>query len=417
MKTLFILSFSFISLVVSAQVYTNNIFDNKVKSIQILQEGNVVGTPVLTLLGGKSLQISFDYLDGQTIDFRYEVYHCDSHWKKTDLVVSEYVDRLGEHYFDNINNSVNTKIQYIHYNTSFPHENLSFKLSGNYILQVYNEETETLAFQLRFMVVEQLIEVNATVKQATNVAIMDTHHELDLNLNLHGFKVSNPYEEIYTLYQQNGRWDNAIRGLKPSFVSMESITYDYEKENVFEAGSEFNQFDCKNLSVIHPEVSDIFFDNTKWNVVMKKDEMRAYLPYSDEGDLNGGFSPAFADRPDDVNTDADYVNVKFELDYSGYEYTDSTNVYVCGGFNHWLLQDENQMEYNAETRSFTTNILLKQGFYDYIYARTDLNKPQLQTKDFNGSYHQTKNDYEVFIYFKDIKTGYDRIIGYQLIKN
>ena len=68
------------------------------------------------------------------------------------------------------------------------------------------------------------------------------------------------------------------------------------------------------------------------------------------------------------------------------------------------------MTYNASTGFYETSILLKQGFYNYMYF---VKSPNLPYYYFEGSHQETQNRYEIFVYFREQGKIFDRIVGYR----
>ncbi len=46
-------------------------------------------------------------------------------------------------------------------------------------------------------------------------------------------------------------------------------------------------------------------------------------------------------------------------------------VYVSGGFCDWIDNAGNRMKYNPDKGCFELTILMKQGLYDYCFAKKD----------------------------------------------
>ena len=61
-------------------------------------------------------------------------------------------------------------------------------------------------------------------------------------------------------------------------------------------------------------------------------------------------------------------------------------------------------------RVYETTLLLKQGWYDYQYGYKDGN--QFSTEAFEGAHFETENEYEVLIYFRNLGSRYDQLVGY-----
>ena len=70
----------------------------------------------------------------------------------------------------------------------------------------------------------------------------------------------------------------------------------------------------------------------------------------------------------------------------------------------YMLEDENVKKYIAK-------IYLKQGFYNYIIATKD-SSGNLNFGEINGSFWQTENLYQAFIYYQAFGKNYDGLVGY-----
>jgi hypothetical protein len=85
-------------------------------------------------------------------------------------------------------------------------------------------------------------------------------------------------------------------------------------------------------------------------------------------------------------------------------------VYVFGAFNDFSISDNNKMNYSSKNQTYTTSILLKQGFYNYTFATLGSDN-MVNTNEINGSFFQTENEYTVLVYYKPVGSLYDRVIG------
>ena len=56
-------------------------------------------------------------------------------------------------------------------------------------------------------------------------------------------------------------------------------------------------------------------------------------------------------------------------------------------------------------------MLLKQGWYNYIYYMPESEDPYY----YEGSYFQTENLYEIFVYYRPIGALADQLVGYSNI--
>ena len=112
--------------------------------------------------------------------------------------------------------------------------------------------------------------------------------------------------------------------------------------------------------------------------------------------------------------DADYVKVHFTLQTDPFIDGDA---YVYGAFCGYACQDENKMKYNAGKNAFVAEILLKQGYYDYIYVYVPKDNNVIDETYFENSFYETENDYVIYVYYHPFGSRYDHLIGARVINS
>ena len=145
---------------------------------------------------------------------------------------------------------------------------------------------------------------------------------------------------------------------------------------------------------------DPFFHATLWENVVE-------MNYLSAEDQNGAFYPRTQNQTDN-NTQSEYVIVHFALKSPRL----NGNVYVNGQWSNGECDPSCRMEYNEAERRYEAAIMLKQGFYNYQYILEDGS-----TKKTMGDFWQTENEYQTFIYFRDLGGRYDRLVGYACVKS
>ncbi|MFM8488254.1 MAG: hypothetical protein ACKOCH_18125, partial [Bacteroidota bacterium] len=101
-------------------------------------------------------------------------------------------------------------------------------------------------------------------------------------------------------------------------------------------------------------------------VTLNKDASRESQPYIEFNDINGKFVLETKDQSNPLS--ANYAEVLFSLSVEAPFYDD--DVYLTGQFNQWQLMPEYRMTYNNAINSYVLKTTLKQGFYNYAYARS-----------------------------------------------
>jgi hypothetical protein len=288
-------------------------------------------------------------------------------------------------------------------------------IPGNYLLKIFIEgEPENPVITRRFMIFQRKVSIDATIRLATNLEYRRTHQEIDFTININNYRVTNPYRDLKVVVTQNGRWDNAIFDLQPRLVQGNQLIYDYEDENIFPGGNEFRSFDMKSLRYRSLNVDQILSVQGGWVVELREDNRRQFLQYTFQNDINGRFLIKTEDFQDDF-LEGDYALVEFKLPLD--QPLASGNVYVMGGLTLWNFMEMNKMSYNYQDRQYELDLLLKQGFYDYVYAFLEDGTNEAEITMFEGSHSVTENDYTILVYHREPGEIFDRLVGITYINS
>ena len=287
-----------------------------------------------------------------------------------------------------------------------PNESTRFKISGNYLLSIINESSETV-IKRRFVLYEQMVVVAASVHKSRDISKIDTHQTVQFIINYGDIVFNNPSEEIKTVILQNNNWQTAITGLKPQFYRSNQLMYLYGEESSFWGGNEFLYFDTKGIREASMEIAHIELGEEIYDTYLYTDEERIDAPYTLAEDINGNFviRTLYSDYP---NIEADYTNVHFYLECL--EDLRGKDVFISGNYNNWQLNNENKLIYNQKTGLYEGAMLMKQGFYNYQFVTVD-KEGNISNYDIEGSHYQTDNDYTVLVYYKKFGARYTRVIG------
>lgn len=395
--------------------FADFVYSNNIKSVLFNRVGWEFSLPIIELNSADKLELRFDDLDADFKSYAYTLIHCNALWQPSDLMEYEYLQGFYEDRIVNYSFSRNTRTAFTHYHLELPNRNMQPLLSGNYLLKVFHEgDPDAVVLTRRLMVVEPLVSIDATVKQATNLNFRATHQEIDFTIRTQFFPISNPYRDLRVVVRQNNRWDNAIIDLKPRLVQGSSLIYDYEDDNLFAGGNEFRNFDTKSLRFRSLHVREISPSHRGWDVVLMTDRNRRFLRYTTSNDINGRFLIRTEDYPDDM-LESDYTWVHFSLTQP--EPLAGGNVYVVGGFSDWAYTHPYRMEYNYHKQQYELSVLLKQGFYDYQYAFLEDGATQADVTLFEGSHSIAENDYSILVYYRRPGDLHDSLIGMQFLNS
>ena len=402
------------------------VYADHIKSVRFHVNGLVLSNPVINLDSDAQLKLTFDDLDADVKDYFYSIVHCDRNWNPSNLQEMEYLDGFNEERIQNFEFSFKTLWPYTHYRLTLPNRDMRWRLSGNYLLLIYDESNDRqLVITRRFTVVEQLVGISPRFLRANNVSKLRTHQEIDFNVSHKQLNIQNPQQEITATIIQNGRWRDAITGLEPKFIRPELMIFDYQDEVVFPGAKEFRFADLRSFRRVSFNVASVRQEQDSYLVEMKADKPRDKLAYTTFEDLNGKFIVEATDqnrgrnRQDDLEQDqlfAEYADVSFALST---EKLPGYDVYLVGGFTDWALRDQYRLEYDPNLQAYATWVILKQGYYDYMYAavpqpNNNINKQEerdLNVSLIEGSSHETINEYTIIIYYRPFGSRFDRAVG------
>ena len=74
------------------------------------------------------------------------------------------------------------------------------------------------------------------------------------------------------------------------------------------------------------------------------------------------------------------------------------------------------MEYDPQRKGYKKSLLLKQGYYDYMYAVRD-KTGKVSVAPINGDFWETTNRYTIFVYLFNPTQNYDQLIGVTTINS
>jgi len=390
-------------------VYDNKIYQSNIRTVQCYNAQKEQSVPVIALKSAEQLVFSFDDLNGSSKNYWYTVEHCTSDWKSSRLSSLDYLEGLSEDRIMEYKYSFGTLQKYTHYELILPNSQVKPKISGNYLLKVYEDGNQQKpVISQRFYVLENLVNIAVDVVPSSQVPLRFSNQKVNFTI-FHKMPIQNPYTDLKAIVMQNADPLTAIVNTKPQFIKPGSLVYNELNSNDFPAGYEFRKFDTRSLRYKGGNVQDIIRD-TAVNVILFQDINTSKDRYSNVIDEDGNFYIRNQDGRDD-GTESDYVNVAFTLNAvpptSG-----GGDAYVVGRFNDYRLNDASKLTFDASRKRFYTNIKLKQGLYDYKYVWLNKETGKADQTVFEGSFFETGNTYQVFSYYKKPGSRWEELIGY-----
>lgn len=362
--------------------------------------------PVMKLGGDDVLHFSFDEMSHAYKRYLCRVTHYNADYSQSGLSEIEYLEGFNDFPIDQWENSVNTTRLYTHYEFAVPNENISLKVSGNYRVEVFDDEAsqDLPVASFDFAVVEPKVAVNAWVSGDTDHTLNTTEQQLSFVINTARCNVASPASEILPVVMQNRRRASMVSELCPTYIMGNELQYVHNEKLIFPSGNEYRRFEITDPRTPGMGVEELFYTPDGYHALLFIDKPRqSHSNYRDE---NGRYY---------INTlegrgslmEADYVRVHFAL---GVPERRNGCFYLQGDFCNSLSSD-NILEYDSEGGFYFISKLLKLGLYNYNYVWLPEDGVALQQGGVEGDFYDTENEYIIYIYHREFGARYDRLVG------
>lgn len=390
--------------------YTTRAWSNNIKSVQIANYNRTPLYPVVNLADNESVVLTFDDLNTDAATYSYRVVHCNANWQKSTLQESEYMDGFFTNYIDQTETSFNTYFSYNHYELTLPNSNWQFKISGNYAIEVFQDNNQdSPVLTACFSVVDPQVTIAAQATARTNLSYQNTYQQVNIDVDYGQFSIKDPYNEVITVVEQNRRADNKVVLTQADYTQRNQLSYLNNPQLIFEAGNEYRVFDISSEKVLSERVESIDYFQPYFHATLYPDEIRSKRQYDYLQDVNGRYlvNVQFSDHS---QTDGDYYFTHFSLPVEQPFW--EQDVYIIGELTGNTLSADARMTYHPQKGRYEKTLLLKQGGYNYQYLVVPKGKTKGTLQPIEGNFWQTQNEYAIYVYYRPFGSKYDRLIGF-----
>ncbi|MDP5169419.1 MAG: DUF5103 domain-containing protein [Bacteroidia bacterium] len=387
------------------------ILDGNIKTVQIYRDGTPGAMPVTFIGGYDPITLEFDELrdaEERESDFFVDLIACDQYWRPVQVLPIEFYEGFTQDRIQIFQRSEFTKVDYVHYEYSFPQENEAFKLSGNYLIKVFRDgDASAVVLTRRFVVVESLVGIGLTgeLNQAPRRRRME---QINFLVNPGKLQVFNPMNDLHVSVMPNFRFDQQM-SLRPVNILNDQLLFEVDLLRSFPNGHEFRPLDIRSTRFLSASIQDVEERDDVFDVYLFSDNAWLSNTFGRQPDLNGSYFIEVQEwqRP---SVQSDYVYVYFSAPRSAP--IPDKEVYVIGKFTDWALNVSNRMRWNEEVKEYQVEMLLKQGYYDYQYVTAANAQDVPESSTFQGRLGDAENSYFVLVYFRGPIDRNDRVVGY-----
>ena len=384
-----------------------------VRSPRMELNGEWDAPAVMTLGGDDRVVFSFDEMSHTYHRYLCRITHRNADWSRSDMLEIDYLEGFNDMPIEDWEKSVNTTQLYTRYEFSLPNENVSLKLSGNYRIEILDDDSydDTPVAVFDFSVVEPKVTVNASVSGNTDRSFNNGEQQLSFVVDYSGYSIADPASDIKPVIYQNRRSDNAVAGIKPTYMHGGTLEYVHNDRLIFEAGNEYRRFELTDPNMPGMNVEEVVYNAPDYHALLYVDKPRkSHYGHNDE---NGRYF---------VNTlegrgsllEADYIYVHFALDLP---YRDGGSYYLIGDFTGEPFSPLCRLDYDAEGGYYFTSQLLKTGVYNYMYVWLPDGDSKGVLAPAEGTFYETENEYIIYIYHRAFGDRYDRLVGVRSIRH
>lgn len=393
------------------QAYKTQALSNEIHTIQVNAGGDWQRLPFIQLNNDDYIQINFDRLGPNSYKaLRYRLINCYADWTRSSLLDIEYVNGFNDILIEDFAQSVNTTVDYTNFNLEIPNDRQRIRLSGNYVVEVYEEDNPNKALLTAcFSILNPEVTITGSVSSNTDIDSNREHQQLSFVINSGELRIRDVFADLKVFIRQNNRIDNQKSFIKPTFVQGNRLVYEFNKDLIFEAGNEYRRFESISYRFNGLNIESTKYIRPYYYTYIVPDKIRAGRVYVYDRDQNGRFFIRNAEGRDG-DTEADYFFTNFTLK------ADSPflePIYFNGAFTDDTFNEKTLMKYDYNEKEYRGEMLLKQGAYNYQYLAQS--GKDYTTSLVEGNYFQTQNQYCVYVYHRPIGYQSDNLIAVLLL--
>lgn len=388
------------------------ILSSSIRSVTVMAGEQWTKLPIITLGSGDVVNIAFDDMTHEYHRYTYQLEHCDADWKTSeDLFTNDYMTGTNEdNTIDDVTTSEGTNHLYTHYVLSIPNDRCQPTISGNYRLTVFDDnDNDRPVLRVCFMVSEASAKIGLSMNTCTDIGCNTSYQQLSMGINYGSLAITDWRRQLRVVVLQNGRWDEAVVNPEPQYVKADGLSYDHNRQLIFNGGNVFRKFELLDVTHTSMGVDQMTWDGKEYHAWVVADSPRPNYVYDEAA--HGSFLIRNSDNNESDIT-SEYVLTHLTLlspHLPGH-------IYVAGSWTSPRCSDAYEMKWNETKKCYEGSWLLKLGYYSYEYVWVN-DQGRKGPVPSEGNYYQTANDYQVLVYYRGNSDRTDRLIAtYQTTK-
>lgn len=370
----------------------------EIQSVQLHPKGDPGQAPILQIDSGEQLRLSFDYLSEQSHQFRVEISHRTKDWKESPVPTSSFMEGFYQAHIQRMQESFSQQPTYQHLEFDFPNDQLRPTVSGNYLLEVYSYQSDTLLFSMPFFITEDEGELQTDIEPLYAQREDDRPlHQLSTRYHYPPF-VEYPQFDLSVSYVQNKYWGRTREADFIDTATPGEIYAQQARDQAFVGDLSFKLLDIRSFDPDGSHILEYQPEHTPPKIILQRD-----IQYLDSNPRL--FADQHLGRALDEQS-SNYALVQFSLETE--DFPASTDIYVVGHFNNWMIDPLNKMKYDTDHSIWKGEAFVKQGEYAYKYIKVQSNG--IDDIALDQSFRSAEQEYLTLVYFKDTRLNLDRLL-------
>lgn len=366
-------------------------------------------TPFIPM--NKVIDFSFDIIGDNNDFFRYKITPCSIDWTPTTLNLNLFIEGGNTYTIYEQENAIGTLTNYTHFKFSLPNSQTKITRTGNYIISILGEGDTEIASK-KIILYNPKINCKGIVTPSNETFKQSTHQRIQFSIDTQNITINFPNKEITPIIYKNNDFNIHSPSLTPTYLQNKLLLYENIDAPEFYGGNEFLNFDTNNLLRTTDKIATLYkkdiYHHTLYTNQSRKENLYTFNP-----DINGNF--IIRNHNDyNIDTESDYSLIEFSLQLPN-NFSNTKPIYVYGAFNNYQLTTKNLFKYNPNSNLYETQILLKQGFYNYNFVTLEQNT--INEIELNGSHIETENEYQLVVYYNPNNSLHYEVVGFTNINS
>lgn len=376
----------------------------EIQSIQLYPQGNETAAPIIKLAGNQQLVLEFDHLDASVRQFKVSVSHRAKNWEESPIGATIYLDSFFETYFGDGRRSTTQTPAYHHYTYRFPNQQLRMTQSGNYLLSVFDYDSNNLLFRIPFFITEDAGTLSTRIE--TLFAQRNDSRNLAQPFSEYRYPafVQQPQFNLSFSYAQNQFWGRMRKTDLFDTATAGVVNFHLGRNQSFIADYEFLLLDLNSFRPDGRQIIDFRPGEVPPVITLRRDVQQF--------DSRPNQFPGSALGIPRNDQQAEYGIVNFSFEATS-RIPKGAQLYLMGDFNNWMIDSQYRMRYDSTRSLWEGQALIKQGLYAYKYVLLADNT--IDDLSLDHMFTEPQQEYITFVYFRDPRRNFDRLLKVDII--